>query len=58
MRGCFGQEERLTFEEFLLVIDGRASGAVRVSLGIVSNFSDVYHLMQFVRTFVDRSAGR
>ncbi|MBN8637153.1 MAG: aminotransferase class V-fold PLP-dependent enzyme [Anaerolineae bacterium] len=58
MRGCFGQEERLTFEEFLLVMDGRASGAVRISLGIVSNFSDVYHLMQFVRTFVDRSAGR
>jgi molybdenum cofactor sulfurtransferase len=56
MRACFQQEERLTFEEFLLVMDGKASGAVRVSLGIVSNFSDVYQLVAFVRTFVDRSA--
>ncbi len=56
LRGCFKHEERMTFEEFLLVMDGRASGAVRVSLGIASNFSDVYHFMEFVRTFVDRTA--
>lgn len=57
LRDCFHHEERMTFEEFLLVMDGRASGAVRVSLGIASTFSDVYAFVEFARTYVDRSAG-
>ncbi len=53
MEPCFQNEERMTFEQFLLVMDGRASGAVRISLGIASNFADVYHLVQFARGYVD-----
>lgn len=57
LAGCFNQpEERLTLDDFRLCIDGKSSGAVRVSLGLVSNFADVYHFIQFARTFVDRRA--
>ena len=56
MAACFVNEERMTFEQFILVMDGRASGAVRVSLGLASNFADVYRFMQFAETFVDKLA--
>jgi selenocysteine lyase/cysteine desulfurase len=56
MAACFVNEERMTFEQFILVMDGRASGAVRVSLGLASNFADVYRFMQFAETFVDKPA--
>ncbi len=54
---CFGRQERMTFEEFIRVMSGRskeAVGAVRVSLGIGSNFADVYRFVEFARTFLDR----
>jgi len=51
---CFVNEERMTFEEFLAVMDGHAAGAVRVSLGIASNFSDVYRFTQFARRFLNQ----
>ncbi len=47
---CFrkpGHESRLTLDDFRLCIDGKSSGAVRISLGIVSNFADVDRLLQF-----------
>ncbi|RPH75803.1 aminotransferase class V-fold PLP-dependent enzyme [bacterium] len=56
---CFGKEERMTFEDFIQAMSGRvkdAVGAVRVSLGIASQFSDVYRFMQFASTFLDRKA--
>ncbi len=54
---CFGRQERMTFEEFIRIMSGRskeAVGAVRVSLGIGSNFADVYRFVAFARTFLDR----
>jgi len=42
----------MTFEEFIKVMSGRvkdAVGAVRVSLGIATNFDDVYHFVQFAK---------
>jgi selenocysteine lyase/cysteine desulfurase len=57
LAGCFTQpQERLTFDDFRLCIDGKSSGAVRVSLGLVSNFEDVYHFIQFARSFIDKQA--
>jgi len=54
---CFSQsQEHLTLDDLRLCIDGKSSGAVRVSLGIVSNFADVYRFVEFVREFVDRDA--
>jgi selenocysteine lyase/cysteine desulfurase len=49
---CFsqpGHEQRLTVDDFRLCIDGKSSGAVRISLGMVSNFRDVQSLIEFAR---------
>jgi molybdenum cofactor sulfurtransferase len=49
---CFtqpGHEERLTVDDFRLCIDGKASGAVRVSLGLVTDFHDVQAFLSFAR---------
>jgi len=55
LAGCFNQpQERLTLDDFRLCIDGKSFGAVRVSVGLVSNFADVYHFVQFAESFVDR----
>ncbi|MBI4673931.1 MAG: aminotransferase class V-fold PLP-dependent enzyme [Chloroflexi bacterium] len=49
---CFrmpGHEQRMTLDDFRLCIDGKSSGAVRVSLGIVSNAEDVETFLEFAR---------
>jgi molybdenum cofactor sulfurtransferase len=51
---CFRDKERLTFEQFLHVIDGKTTGALRASLGLASNFADVYRYIKFAETFIDR----
>jgi selenocysteine lyase/cysteine desulfurase len=51
---CFRDKDRLTFEQFLHVIDGKTTGALRASIGLASNFADVYRYVQFARTFLDR----
>ena len=35
---------------------GKTAGAIRVSLGLVSNFADVQHFMDFAQTFKDQTA--
>jgi molybdenum cofactor sulfurtransferase len=56
LQQCFVGEERMTFEQFMLAMDGKSAGAVRVSLGIASNFADVYTFSRFARGFLDRLA--
>jgi molybdenum cofactor sulfurtransferase len=51
---CFRDKERLTFEQFLHVIDGKTTGALRASLGVASNFVDVYKYLKFAESFIDR----
>jgi molybdenum cofactor sulfurtransferase len=49
---CFtqpGHEDRLTLDDFRLCIDGKNSGAVRISLGLVTNFNDVQAFLGFAR---------
>jgi selenocysteine lyase/cysteine desulfurase len=49
---CFtqpGHEERLSVDDFRRCIDGKSSGAVRISLGMVSNFRDVQAMIDFAR---------
>jgi molybdenum cofactor sulfurtransferase len=53
---CFRDKDRLTFEQFLHVIDGKTTGALRASIGLVTTFADVYKYVQFAKTFVDRYA--
>lgn len=55
MVDCFGNEERASFEQCILAVKGKTAGAVRVSLGIVTNFADVYRFLRFVRSFIDTS---
>jgi len=57
LRACFMQSsERLTLDDFRRCIDNKSTGAVRVSLGLVSNFEDVYRFIQFAGHFVDKHA--
>ena len=49
---CFtgpGHEKRLSIDDFRLCIDGKASGAVRVSVGPFTNFNDVQAFLSFAR---------
>lgn len=55
LNSCFTRpdhEQRLTYDEFRLCIDGKASGAVRISVGLVSNFADVESFLDFTRGMV------
>jgi selenocysteine lyase/cysteine desulfurase len=54
---CFHQpnKQRITIDDFRLCIDGKSTGAVRVSVGLVSNFADVYRFVEFARGFVDKN---
>ena len=56
LASCFRQAEhqtRLTIDDFRLCIDGKSSGAVRVSLGLVSNVADVDRFIAFAQAFAD-----
>jgi molybdenum cofactor sulfurtransferase len=60
LAGCFKRDERMTFEEFIRVMHGKAIdavGAVRVSVGLATNFADIYRFVQFAATYIDRPAG-
>ena len=57
LASCFaGARDRLALDEFRRCIDDKSTGAVRVSLGIVSTFEDVYRFLEFVRGFADMTA--
>jgi molybdenum cofactor sulfurtransferase len=53
---CFRDKDRLTYEQFLHVIDGKTTGALRASIGLVTTFADVYKYVQFAKTFIDSPA--
>ena len=49
---CFtrpGHEERLSQDDFRLCFDGQSIGAVRISVGMVTNFKDVQGFLAFAR---------
>jgi selenocysteine lyase/cysteine desulfurase len=49
---CFasqGHEDRLSIDDFRLCIDGKSSGAVRISVGMVTDFKDVQGFLAFAR---------
>jgi selenocysteine lyase/cysteine desulfurase len=50
LAACFSQTDhiqRLTYDDFRTCIDDKASGAVRISVGMVSNFEDVQAVLRF-----------
>jgi selenocysteine lyase/cysteine desulfurase len=49
---CFTRpdhEDRLSIDDFRLCIDGKSSGAVRISVGMVTNFSDIQGFLAFAK---------
>jgi molybdenum cofactor sulfurtransferase len=51
---CFRDKEHETFEQFLEGIEGKTTGALRASIGLATNFADVYKYAQFAESFIDR----
>ncbi len=54
---CFTQPshaKRLTIDDFRDCIDGKSTGAVRISLGIASDFRDAAAFVDFAAGFLDR----
>ncbi|MBN1484797.1 MAG: aminotransferase class V-fold PLP-dependent enzyme, partial [Chloroflexia bacterium] len=59
MDDLFQYGRKLSFLEMRDVIEqkyGKNVSAVRISVGLASNFSDVYRLLKFVRGLLDRTA--
>ena len=54
MTAAFKDKDRLRYEEFLQVIDGKTTGAARASLGLATTFADVYRFWDFAAGFRDR----
>jgi selenocysteine lyase/cysteine desulfurase len=53
MKSCFARSpERMSYDDFRRCVDGKSGGAVRVSLGLASNFADVWAFVQFAREFL------
>jgi molybdenum cofactor sulfurtransferase len=56
LAACFSQSDhvqRLTYDDFRTCIDGKASGAVRISVGMVSNFEDVQAVLKFAEGLLE-----
>jgi selenocysteine lyase/cysteine desulfurase len=56
LASCFSRPKysnRLTDMDFQLCIDPKGTGAVRVSLGLVSNFSDAQAFLSFAESFLE-----
>ena len=56
LSSCFSRpsyEARITDLDFQNCIDPKASGAVRVSLGLVSNFEDISAFLEFAGHFLE-----
>ena len=53
---CFtrpGHENRLSIDDFRSCIDGKSSGAVRISVGMVTDFKDVQGFLAFARGLLE-----
>lgn len=50
LAACFiGHPDRLTLDDLRLCIDGKSTGAVRISVGLATNFADVYRFVEWAR---------
>jgi selenocysteine lyase/cysteine desulfurase len=58
MRAGLAGGSEMTLSRFMQVVqqrDNKSVGAIRVSLGLATNFSDVYHFIQFAVRFRDQT---
>ena len=57
LSSCFRQPEHqthLTIDDFRMCIDGKSTGAVRVSLGLVTTVADVDRFIDFSKQFIGK----
>ncbi|MGD2115288.1 MAG: aminotransferase class V-fold PLP-dependent enzyme [Acidobacteriota bacterium] len=53
--GCFSRSgNRMTYDDFRRCVNDKSTGAVRVSVGMVTNFEDVFTFIEFARSLLDR----
>jgi selenocysteine lyase/cysteine desulfurase len=54
IEACFpAGDARMTYDDLRRCVDPHEAGAVRVSLGLVSNFADVFAFREFARSLLD-----
>ena len=59
MAQAFSQPSSLSFEDFYTLARtsfGKNPSTIRISVGLASNFADVFRFMTFAQTFIDKSA--
>jgi selenocysteine lyase/cysteine desulfurase len=58
LEACFRRSpQRMRFDDFRRCIDGKSSGAVRLSLGLASNLADARAAVEFARGFLEWGRG-
>jgi selenocysteine lyase/cysteine desulfurase len=55
LRSCFTLKQQLEYQDFRRCLDDKSSGAVRVSVGLVSNFEDVFRMVNMVKRFINKN---
>ena len=57
IRNLFENSDRMTYEEYAMAVasdDGHDGiGAVRISVGLITNFNDVYQVVQLMKSFLN-----
>ncbi len=60
IQACLQETDRMTFEQLVTALTSQtehdAVGAIRISVGLVTNFRDVFHGVQFFKTFLNQDA--
>jgi len=54
---CFGMKPRMEYQDFRTCLMDKSTGAVRISLGLVSTFEDVYAMVKLAHSFLDKPFG-
>ena len=55
LENCFAKSPRMTRDDLQLCIDPKAAGAVRISLGLASNFADALALVEFAASLTEKA---
>ncbi len=57
LEACFANVDSITFDQFRRQIVGKTTGALRMSIGLATNFADIEKYLQFAASFLDKSVG-
>lgn len=55
MNTCFSMKPRLEYKDLRFCIDDKSTGAVRISIGFISNFADVYKFEKLTEKLLNKS---